>query len=239
MDKLTELSDVESGTLNILAKVIIDTRLERNERVWAAREAYDAADDITRLVADVCIGHYMRTTDPESVLIKPDFFRPKAFFHAPGLYTVPSEILRSEVINTGEFISSRSLTNVAKTIGFIAEHGWSATEFLYQWIAAQHPESRAAEVAQKFGLRSGRMSHNINGKGNFNTRAVIIHKSHAEDYIDLVKAEVLPPHTILDPIICLDATDNWEEAVSLMSPQKQRQMNPACNTKDSLNPLER
>ncbi len=224
MDGKEKLTLVEQDILDQFARVIIDTRPERNDKVQACLESLSQTDDITRQVAHLCMRHYIAETPHEELLTAEwRYDNDRVALHAPGLF-MAWRGMRDELLQTGDFIGTKALTQSAEALGFKHQQGWVACEFLYQWIAARYPDSPASYWVDQLGLRSGRMSHDINGKGYFDTSAVIFHESVAQDYVGAVLDGISNRHTDIDPIICLAAQDNWELATSMMSPAKRRKL---------------
>ncbi len=225
MDGKEKLTLVEQAILDQLARVIIDTRPERNDKVQACLEALSQTDDISRQVAHLCMQHYIVETPPEKSLVRQ--WREGGSHvqqHAPGVFMAWGK-LRSELLQTGDFIGTRALTQSAEALGFKRQQGRVACDFLYQWVAARYPDCKASDWVAKFGLRSGHMSHDIFKKGDFDTGAVIFHEAVAQDYVAAVLDDISSAHTDIDPIICLAVNDDWELATSMMSAGKRRRLN--------------
>ncbi len=220
---LPDLTETEQRLLDQLSAHIVDTRQQRVERIQACIETLRHADDVTRLLARTCVEHYINESPPEDAFTRPSAFnRDTVQCHAPGLFAVFGS-LNSKLMETGEFISVSELINSAASLGFKEEKGVIAAEFLYQWLAAQYPDSEAARTVNFLGLRSGRMSHNIHGKGDFQTPYVLFHKTATQSYVDAINDVSYEPRTGIDPIIYLAVTDDWEGATSFMTPhQRQR-----------------
>lgn len=218
------LTPVEQEAIGSLANIIVSTRDERRERILGAIESFEAADKITREVAIVAIKSYIADSEPEQMLIRPDFERTgnQVCYHAPGLYIADGKV-KDDLMATGDFVTAHEFRSAAESLSFTRDHAQDAADFLYRWVASRYPDSPASRTVNEMGIGNERMSHG--SRGNFRSWNVLFHTTVAQEYIDQITKRTSLERRIVDPIICLAATDDWDRALSLTSPGQQKRIN--------------
>ena len=216
-------SEIESDALDLISRTIADTRKDRLNTINEIMTALTDADDTTRLVAHIAIKSYLSDMDPLALFNKRSPLLGRVRYHAPGMFFAYGKIY-NELLETGEFIGINNFFDSAESLGFNNNDGRVASDFLYQWVASKNPDSFSAEIVSEFSLPSGRMSHNMYGRGDFNSAGVLFHDSIMEEYAFLLRSGLSQPHSQLDAIIILAGTDDIELAGSFLNPARRKKL---------------
>ncbi len=205
----TELTELEQHALTTLTDEIISTRQTRQANVQRCMEGLASADEVTQMVAGICIRHYLANPDGANVLASPRYVHErKVYCRAPGIFMHNGEVTES-LLATGEFLMLKDFVGCAEILGFTPTKARHAVEFLYQWVAARNPGSPAESDVRYYGLKSGRMSRSID-RGYFYTEGLLFHESIMQEYAEGIRNGSQNRHADLDPIICLTVTDDPE-----------------------------
>ncbi len=216
-------SETESAALDLISRTIADTREDRSNTIHEIISALADADEVTRLVAHIAIKSYLGDIDPLALFSKRSPLLGCVRYHAPGMFFAHGKI-KNELLETGEFIGINNFYDSAESLGFNNTAGRVASDFLYQWVASKNPDSYSAEIVSEFSLPSGRMSHNMYSRGDFNSAGVLFHDSIMEEYAFLLRSGLSQPHSQLDAIIILAGTDDIELAGSFLSSTRRKKV---------------
>lgn len=216
-------SEIESDALDLISRTMADTREDRSNTINEIMNALADADDVTRLVAHIAIKSYLSDMDPLALFNKRSPLLSRVKYHAPGMFLAHGKV-KNELLETEEFIGINSFFDSAESLGFNNIDGRIASDFLYQWVASRNPDSYSAEVVSEFSLPSGRMSHNLYGKGDFYSAGVLFHDSIIEDYTFLLRRGLSQSHSQIDAIISFAGTDDIELAASFLNPTRRKRL---------------
>lgn len=205
---LWDLTETEGRTLDAFVAEMVRGRSERQATIKSCIEMLEQTDEVTRMVAGVCVRHYLADADAGSPLTRLDkLWKRQVHFRAPGVFMHNGAVTEA-LLATGEFLMLKDFKGCAEILGSTPKKAWHAAEFLYQWVAARNPGTPAASDVRCYGLKSGRMSHSID-RGYFSTKSVLFHESVIWEYVESLRNGG-NRHSDLDPIICLTVTDDPE-----------------------------
>lgn len=213
MPKIHDLTPAEIGCISSLLEWFETTREERLIKVQRIMDLLTESDILDKLVAEVLIRHRLGLKYSEPSSWFDSIGAPRIVKRAPGVYM--SRYVHEAVMQTGEFVDLADFKLAASGLTFNEKRGLEACDFLYKWSAARNPNSDADDDVKRYGNKSG-MRHGFTD--SFPTGNVLFHRSVLDEYI---QAECSPgdqTRTIINPIITLVGTDDWELATSMMSP---------------------
>lgn len=141
--------------------------------------------------------------------------------------------MHDAMVQSGEFKGFGDFNEAALALGFTGRRAGEVTRYtvpqaldtldhLVHWLAARYPDSDASDTVRYYGTPKGRLVHG--GLKGYDSQGLLFHESVLEEYVDIecTRGEVENgPHR---PIITLVATGDWDRALALCSPRKQRQL---------------
>ena len=218
MSNSFEFSQCEQDYIDQQIAHIISTRQTRRDKVNYCIEGLIDGDDSLRLVARLYIAQCLEdTTKLEDTSYScRRFTKSTVHQYAPGLFMAYATIFE-KIYATGEFKKLKDFRLAADALEFPQRLGRNTVDYLFQWIASRNPGSRAAEIVELYALPTGKMSHNINGNGDFASRSVLFHDSVIEQYLNTILNHQQPPRKQIDAIICLAGTDDWDKTQSILN----------------------
>ncbi len=214
MPKLTES---EQAAVDRYTETIMSGRDERAEKIAVCMEALEATDELSRHVAKICIETFLAAPEDHEPAEYMSHHRRSIHFYAPGVYMASAPV-RQPLIRTGGFLTIGDFKDSAEALKINPDRAFDAMDFLYQWAAIKHPDSKSAAIVETYGLSSGKM------RCDFHTPGILYSYEHAQSYLDAIQDDFDDPVPTVDPIIALAATDNWDYALSLTSERKRRQL---------------
>lgn len=238
-----DLTPLELGVVAETAELVVSTRQSRYEKISELMRKIETLDEVSRLV----VGLYLETSSRTDLrMVKAGrcgwteemlglSHRERVYNVAPGVFWAWNKRdLHEAMRQTGEFKGFGDFDEAADALGFTGRRTGEVTRYtipqaldtldhLVHWLAAKYPESDAAGTVRYYGTPKGRLVHG--GTRGYNSESLLFHESVLEEYvaIECTRGEAENgPHR---PIITLVATGDWDKAVSLCSPRKQRQLN--------------
>lgn len=135
-------------------------------------------------------------------------------------------IPKDALLNTQEFFDYRNFQEMARSLEFKGFYGEKVATFLYEWAAAQQPYSFAAEYIAKHATRTGKLTFTpkVYDRNFFRVHEILFHRSLLEEYVETECFEGEQHRAVINPIVTLLATDNWEFAVSQLSNAQRRKL---------------
>jgi hypothetical protein len=230
---LDALSEAELIAVHSLLKQIKSTHDAGSQRIKDCLETLGDMDEMDQLVYVTALKSYLdyeqdRTAkDPAHWTEKSYQIKNFPIKHAEGIYIVRSGMTEEALRATGEFVSNIDFADMAESLALARHNGTLVSEFLYQWAAVHQPDSLALDYCKRFALPSGKLST----RRDYYSKEVVVrpsnivfHRSLLDDYVEHECFEGDKHRAVINPIITLLATDDWDFAVSQLSKVQRRKL---------------
>lgn len=231
-----EIIDTLQGAELVAAHALLRTIKTIHEtsaqRINDCLETMRSMDEIDQLVYVTAVKAFLddellQVDDyPMAWTDKPFRFENLPKKHAEGVYISDYSLVKDALRRTGEFVTARDFAEMASSFELMSHNGPLVSEFLYQWVAAQQPDSFALQYCTDHALPSGKLSLNRDhyDRDFFYPTDIVFHRSVIDDYVERECFEGDKHRTIINPIISLLATDDWDFAVSQLSKVQRRKL---------------
>ncbi len=230
---LSNLDESGLAAAHALLRVVKEIQVNGASRINKTAEATRQLDEVDQLAiltyAQFFVEDGIIDTESEPLKWLERPLRHHVFLvkQAEGVFSSYHRELRAAFRETGEFYTTEDFAECAQSLELSTSNGALVSDFLYKWVAAQQPGSKAADYVNTYTLPSGKLST----KRGYHSReplylpaSFLFHRTVLEDYVDQECFEGDRYRSVINPIVTLLARDDWEFAVSQLSAVQRRKL---------------